>query len=237
MLNKVSIEKFEKGEILLINKEINWTSFDVVKKIKNLLNKHYNIKKLKVGHAGTLDPLATGLIIICTGKETKNISVYQEQKKEYIAELTLGKTTPSFDLETEIDGTFQINHINIELIKETIKQFIGNIKQIPPLYSAKWLGGKRAYELARKGKTVKMEPIEVEIENIEIIHFELPKLVLKIVCSKGTYIRSLAHDIGLALKSGAHLSGLIRTAIGKFKLTEAITIKNFEKKLLINQTN
>ncbi len=232
-----SLDKFEQGQILLINKEINWTSFDVVKKIKNLISKYYNLKTLKIGHAGTLDPLATGLILICTGKETKKMSILQEQKKEYIAEITLGNTTPSFDLETEINNTYPINHIDIELINETIKKFKGKIKQVPPLYSAKWLGGKRAYEFARKGKKINLEPIEIKINEIKIISFELPKLILKIQCSKGTYIRSLAHDIGKALKSGAYLSRLTRTAIGNYKLEDAIKIKDFERNLILNITN
>ena len=237
MINIDFKENIEEGQLFLINKELNWTSFDVVKKIKNLLIKHYKIKKIKVGHAGTLDPLASGLVIICVGKETKNIFKYQNQNKEYIAEIMLGKTTPSYDLETEVNQSFSIEHLNRKIIEDTLQKFIGKIKQVPPLYSAKWLGGKRAYEFARKGKKLDLEPREIEIEKIKIVSLKLPKLILEIKCSKGTYIRGLARDLGEVLNSGAYLSGLTRTAIGEFKLENAVTIKEFEKKLILNKTN
>lgn len=220
---------FEKGEIILINKEIGWTSFDVVKKVKNLVIKRTGNKKIKVGHAGTLDPLAKGLIIICTGKETKNVSYYQDKPKEYLAKLELGKTTLSYDLETEVNKVFATSHITNELISEVINDFKGLQMQEPPLYSAKWINGKRAYEYARKGEKRKLYPAQIEIYEIEIVNFKLPVLLLRILCSKGTYIRSLARDIGFALQSGAYLAELNRTKIGKYKLENAKTIKEFEE--------
>jgi len=227
---------FINGKVLLINKEIGWTSFDVVNKIRHLLHKNLNLKKLKVGHAGTLDPLANGLVIICTGKETKNIHKYQDQNKEYIAELVLGKTTPSHDLETKIDRVYKTEHINRDLIEEKIKYFVGRLKQVPPLFSAKRIGGKRAYEFARKGKEIELQANDIEIEEIKIIDFTMPVMKLKIVCSKGTYIRALVRDLGISLNSGAYLSALTRTAIGDFKLNDALSLINFEKNLLKNKT-
>lgn len=236
MSNHILKEQFENGRILLINKELNWTSFDVVNKTKILLKRYCGIQKIKVGHAGTLDPLATGLVIVCTGKETKNIIKYQDYNKEYIAEFKIGETTPSFDLETEVDEKYPTEHINLDLIKKQLNNFVGKLMQVPPVFSAKQVNGRRAYDYARKGKTVKLEPKQIEIEGIDIISFEMPKLILKILCSKGTYIRALARDFGIALKSGAYLSGLIRTAIGNYKLSDAITINELEKKLILNQT-
>ncbi len=237
MENLYTSEELYNGKIFLINKEKDWTSFDVVKKIRNIILKKIENKKIKVGHAGTLDPLATGLMLICVGRETKNIEKYQNQPKEYIAELYLGKTTPSFDLETEVDNTFPINHITRSYIEEKLKDFIGDIKQIPPIFSAKWIDGKRAYEYARKGEKIDMQPVNIKIYSINIVDFEAPVLHLRILCSKGTYIRALARDIGAALNSGAYLSQLERTKIGNFSLDEAIEINEFEKKLKIDKTN
>lgn len=221
---------FQEGEILLIDKPLLWTSFDVVGRLRVLMQKKYG-QKFKVGHAGTLDPMATGLLIICTGKKTKEIEKLQGCDKEYIATLELGKTTPSFDRETEVDHIYPINHITTALIEESLKNFIGTIDQIPPLFSAKFINGKRAYEYARKGHVIEMEPNKVSIKSIEILEFSSPNLKLKIVCSKGTYIRSLARDIGASLGSGAYLIGLRRTASGEFKIDEADTIESFSEKL------
>lgn len=220
------------GEVLLIDKFLDWTSFDVVNKIRYLLKKHYGIKKIKVGHAGTLDPLASGLVILCTGKKTKEIESYQAQEKEYIAEITLGATTPSFDLETEIDFTFETSHITEEEIYNTVKSFIGKQEQMPPMFSAKKVDGKRAYISARKGQELNLKKSEIEIFDLEILEKQIPeKITLKIRCSKGTYIRALARDIGIALSSGAHLTKLRRTKIGSFSVDNAITVDEFEKLL------
>ena len=221
----------QEGDVWLINKEIGWTSFDAVKKIKNLLKQHHGIKKIKVGHAGTLDPLAEGLIVVCLGKSTKKIAEIQEQEKEYIAGLELGKTTPSFDLETEVDGTYGTGHIDLEKVQSALKLFTGKIHQIPPAYSAKKWQGKRAYEYARKGEEPELKSVEVEIKDMEVIDFDNPTLKLKIVCGKGTYIRSLARDLGTALDSGAYLSALKRTRIGNYLLEDALTIQNLEEKI------
>lgn len=230
----LTTEELNNGKILLLNKDIGWTSFDVVKKTKNIIVKKTGNKNLKVGHAGTLDPLATGLMVLCTGKETKNIQKYQNEPKEYVAEFYLGKTTPSFDLETEIDKVYPIGHITKELVEEKLKSFLGITDQVPPLFSAKWINGKRAYEHARQGNEIELEPVNIEIYDIKIVHYEMPVLTLKISCSKGTYIRSLARDIGFALKSGAYLQNLVRTKIGSFKLEDSLKIDDFEKKLIIN---
>ena len=207
-------------------------SFDVVKKIKFSLQKKLNIKKLKVGHAGTLDPLATGLIIVCTGKKTKAITSMIEFEKEYIARIYIGATTPSYDLETEVDKKYPVDHINENLVIETLKSFIGEQEQIPPVFSAKKIQGERAYEKARKGLDIKMRTAIINIKKIELLSYKFPYIEIKVVCSKGTYIRSLAKDIGNAMKSGAYLAGLERTTIGNYKLENAITIKNFEKKII-----
>ena len=222
---------FIKGELILIDKPLNWTSFDVVKKIRRNIIIKLNQTGIKVGHAGTLDPLATGLMIICTGKLTKEISKYQEYHKEYIATLKLGATTPSFDLETDIDKTYPVNHINEGLINKTLKEYTGELYQIPPSFSAKFINGIRAYKYARSGKEINLKPSRIFIKEINILKFELPILKIKVICSKGTYIRSLVRDIGNSLNSGAHLIELIRTAIGKYKLDEAISIKDFENQL------
>lgn len=225
------INKYMAGQVLLFNKEANWTSFDVVNKVRNLIRKKYDIKKIKVGHAGTLDPLATGLVIVCTGKKTKTIEQYQAQEKEYIATIKLGETTPSFDLETEVDKTYPIDQITEESFKKAISEFIGKQEQMPPMFSAKRVNGKRAYISARKGKTLDLKPSKIEIYNIEIIKINLPYAELKITCSKGTYIRALARDIGTKLDSGAYLAKLIRTKIGDFSIKNALTIDKFEKML------
>lgn len=215
------------GHTLLINKPLRWTSFDVVKKIRNTLRTALQVKKIKVGHAGTLDPLADGLLIVCTGKFTKLINEFQAQEKEYTAEFTLGATTPSFDLETEINETFEYNHITEEMLKTTAASLTGNILQTPPIYSAIKQDGKRLYEYARKGEDVKIKERMVHVSKFELVKVEMPKVHVKIVCSKGTYIRSLAQTFGKNLNSGAHLSQLTRTRIGKFELSQAIDIQEF----------
>ena len=215
------------GHTLLINKPLRWTSFDVVKKIRNTLRTALNIKKIKVGHTGTLDPLADGLLIVCTGKFTKRINEFQAQEKEYTAEFTLGATTPSYDLETEIDETFEYKHINDKMLKAAAESLTGNILQTPPIYSAIKQDGKRLYEHARKGEDVKIKERMVHVSKFEIIKVEMPKIHVKIVCSKGTYIRSLVQTFGKNLNSGAHLSQLTRTRIGKFELSQAIDIQEF----------
>jgi tRNA pseudouridine55 synthase len=220
---------FQQGAFILLNKPYKWTSFDLVNKVKFKVKHKLRVKKIKVGHAGTLDPLATGLMIVCVGKYTKQIESYQSQVKEYIATLELGATTPSFDLETEIDQTYPTEHINRELIDEVLKGFIGEIKQRPPDYSAVKVNGKRAYEYARKGQEVEIKEKTLAIDEIEVLEYDQNILKLRIVCSKGTYIRALARDIGQALQSGAHLTALERTQIGEFKINDAIEIEDFIK--------
>ena len=215
------------GHTLLINKPLRWTSFDVVKKIHNALRSALQLKKIKVGHAGTLDPLADGLLIVCTGKFTKRINEFQAQEKEYTAEFTLGATTPSFDLETEVNETFEFNHITEDMLKTTAESLTGNILQKPPIYSAIKQDGKRLYEHARKGDDVKIKERMVHVSKFELVKVEMPKIHVKIVCNKGTYIRSLAQTFGKNLNSGAHLSQLTRTRIGKFELSQAIDIQEF----------
>ena len=226
---------FIEGEVIAINKDVDWTSFDVVNKIRYLIKKKYNIKKIKVGHAGTLDPKATGVVIVCTGKKTKQIDSYVAGIKEYIAEIKLGETTPSFDRETEPDNFFETKHITSESVKEAIKSFIGKQQQIPPMYSAIHINGKRAYEIARQGGSVEIKPREIEIFNIEILEENIPELKIKISCSKGTYIRALARDIGTKLDSGAYMTSLVRVASGNYRIDEALTIEQFENK--INKLN
>ncbi len=220
---------FKEGEVLLFDKPYEWTSFDLVNKVRKLLCNALGVKKLKVGHAGTLDPLATGLLIVCTGKATKTIDSYQAEEKEYIATLKLGATTPSFDLETEINETFPTEHINRDLIDKILQDFIGELDQIPPAFSAVKVNGKRAYEFARDGKDPKLKPKKLIIKEIEVVNFESSELILRIVCSKGTYIRGLARDIGKALNSGAHLIALKRTRIGKFLNTASMQLETLEK--------
>jgi tRNA pseudouridine55 synthase len=205
----------------------------MVKKVRNMVSKKLGVKKLKVGHAGTLDPLATGLMIICTGKATKEIESYQGLDKEYVAKFYLGATTPSSDLETEVDKTFPTEHIDLKLISKVLQDFKGESFQIPPVFSAKRIQGKRAYEFARKGEELAMRPQLINISELEVLDFDLPELILRINCSKGTYIRALARDIGKALDSGAYLASLRRTKIGRFSVEEALRIKKFEE-ILIN---
>lgn len=232
---------FRAGEMLLIHKPYTWTSFQVVNKMKYIIKHHSSLMldgkrvESKIGHAGTLDPLATGLLIVCTGKQTKNIEQYQAQEKEYTGTFFIGATTPCYDLEKEIDAYFPTAHITSELIYETTKQFIGKIQQTPPLFSAIKIDGKRAYDIARAGKTAEIKPKEITISEFEITRIELPEIDFRVVCSKGTYIRSLAYDFGLALNSGAHLIALCRTRIGSYKLEDAITLEQFEKELLVNK--
>ncbi|MDR3651366.1 MAG: tRNA pseudouridine(55) synthase TruB [Paludibacter sp.] len=211
---------FIEGEILYVAKPLNWTSFNLVSKLRWKLQKTLKVKKLKVGHAGTLDPLATGVMIICTGKSTKLIESFQYQTKEYIATLELGSTTPSFDLELPIDGTYPTGHITRELVNQVIPRFLGEIWQVPPAYSAVKVDGKRAYDYARDGQEVELKPKLLVIDDIEVLDFALPILKIRVVCSKGTYIRALARDIGLALASGAHLTALERTRIGNVRLED-----------------
>lgn len=217
----------ENGSVLLIDKPYTWTSFQVVKKIKFKLCRHYG-KKIKIGHAGTLDPLATGLLIICVGKFTKRIEEFQASEKEYTGTISLGATTPSYDLEHPIEKTYPINHITKEAVLQVAKDFIGIQKQVPPIFSAKWVDGKRAYKLAREEKIVELAPKEIEIMSFEITHIDLPNVDFKIVCSKGTYIRSIARDFGEKLNSGAYLSALKRTRIGDFHLKDAFKIEDLD---------
>lgn len=225
------LESYLEGTVLFIDKPLNWTSFDVVNKIRKALRQTLGIQKIKVGHAGTLDPLATGLVIICTGKATKQIMQYQDLEKAYEARIRLGATTPSFDLETQVDEVFPWEHITPDLIAHTLKQFTGEQQQIPPLFSAKSVDGKRAYILARKGQQVELKPQSITIHSIQLLLFDPPDLSIQVVCSKGTYIRSLARDIGVALNSGGHLTALRRTRIGPNRVEEAISIENFIENL------
>jgi tRNA pseudouridine55 synthase len=222
---------FMEGAVILIDKPVGWSSFDVVKKIRNLLRRKQGTKNIKVGHAGTLDPLATGLMILCTGKATREIEQYQGMQKEYEAVFRLGQTTPSFDMETEVDADYPTGHITPESILQTIDDFRGESEQVPPLFSAKRLGGKRAYEFARKGKEMSMSPVKITIHELELIGFKDLQLSLRILCSKGTYIRALARDFGRALNSGAYLARLRRTAIGHFSVKDALEPDDFEKML------
>jgi tRNA pseudouridine55 synthase len=224
-------EDYKNGQVLLIDKPLEWTSFQVVNKLRWHIKQRFGIKKIKVGHAGTLDPLATGLLIICTGKQTKEIHTYQGQVKEYTGTFTIGATTPSYDLETTIDKTFPTEHITEKILQQTTQQFIGDIQQKPPIFSAIKKEGKRLYELARKGETTEIKARTVTITEFEITEVNLPEVEFKVVCSKGTYIRSLAFDFGKALGSGAHLSALRRTRIGNFSVEKASSIEHFIENL------
>lgn len=226
-----TLEDYQNGQVLLIDKPLHWTSFQVVNKLRWEIRQKFKIKKIKVGHAGTLDPLATGLLILCTGKFTKKIDTYQAQEKEYTGTITVGATTPSYDLETEINETFPINHLTDELIHKTTKQFIGTIDQKPPIFSAIKKDGKKLYEIARAGETVEIKTRKITIFTFEITKIDLPNIDFRVVCSKGTYIRSLAFDFGKALNSGAHLTALRRTKIGNFSVNDAISVEEFIKKL------
>ncbi|AXT21191.1 tRNA pseudouridine(55) synthase TruB [Flavobacteriaceae bacterium AU392] len=220
-------EDYKSGQVLLIDKPLHWTSFQVVNKLRWEIRQAFNIKKIKVGHAGTLDPLASGLLVICTGKMTKQIDRFQGQIKEYTGTFTLGSTTPSYDLETEIDNTFSTEHLTRDLIINTTTKFIGDIEQVPPVFSALKKDGKRLYEFARAGESIEIKSRTVHVSEFEITNIEGFKIDFRVVCSKGTYIRSLANDFGKALNSGAHLSALRRTKIGDFNVDNAISIEQF----------
>lgn len=220
---------FKNGEVLLFDKPLEWTSFGVVKRVRNLISRHVGQKKIKVGHAGTLDPLATGLLILCTGKKTKTIPDLQVISKEYIADIYFGATTPSYDRETEIDKAYPTGHLSVEKIKAVLQQFTGKQLQKPPDFSAKHIDGQRAYKRARAGKPVDLKAVEVEFFELELLDYQEPVAQVRVHCSKGTYIRSLAHDLGQALNSGAHLAALKRTKIGDFYLDQAYSLEEFEK--------
>ena len=217
------------GEIFHVDKPLKWTSYDVVKRIRGILSRRTGKKKLKVGHAGTLDPLATGVMTIVTGKSTKLIEELQAHTKEYVATIRLGATTPSYDLETEVDAEYPWEHITREGVEETLTKFIGRIQQTPPAYSACKIDGKRAYKMARKGKEVNIKPKELVIDEIELLSFELPTIVIRVVCSKGTYIRALARDIGEALGSGGHLTALRRTRVGSVSVENCHSVDDLTK--------
>jgi tRNA pseudouridine55 synthase len=222
---------FQEGAVLYFDKPLHWTSFDLVSKLRYGISRLLKIKKIKVGHAGTLDPLATGVMIVCTGKATKRIDEFQYQDKEYIATLRLGATTPSFDLETEVDVTYDTDHITKALVEETLQGFVGSIEQVPPAFSACKVNGARAYELARKGIEVNLKPKLLVIDEIELLSWQPDELKIRIVCSKGTYIRALARDIGFALNSGAHLTALQRTRIGDVTLDKCLKIEDIENNI------
>ncbi|MDX2189016.1 MAG: tRNA pseudouridine(55) synthase TruB [Bacteroidota bacterium] len=215
---------YEEGQLLLIDKPKGWTSFDVVNKLR------YATKVKKIGHAGTLDPLATGLLIICTGKMTKQIDTFQAQTKTYEGEMVFGHTTPSYDAETEFDKDFEISHLTKELIVEKLKDFTGIINQFPPMYSAIKVDGKRLYDIARKGKTIELVSREVRIDLFELLSFEIPRFKFKVICSKGTYIRSLVHDLAKSLQSGAYLTELRRIGIGNYNVKDALSVEQFLQK-------
>ncbi len=229
----------KEGEVFLVDKPLHWTSFNVVNKIRWKIHKTMRVKNIKVGHAGTLDPLATGVMIICTGKATKRIEEFQYQTKEYVATLELGATTPCFDKELPVDATYPVEHITLEMVNKVIPTFTGEIWQVPPVYSAVKVEGKRAYDYAREGKEVELKPKLLVIDEIEVVSFEPPLLTIRVVCSKGTYIRALARDIGLALNSGAHLAALRRTRIGEVKVEQCHDVESLidhiEKELVKQQ--
>lgn len=215
---------FIDGEILCVDKPVGWTSFDAVKRIRGSLVRRLGVRKIKVGHAGTLDPLASGVVLICTGRATRRIEELQAGVKVYEAEVALGATTPSFDLETEIDGTYPTDHITREAVETALQSFVGRIEQVPPTFSACKIEGTRAYEYARKGEDVELKPKTLVIDSIELLSFSPTSISIRVTCSKGTYIRALARDIGVALGSGAHLTALRRTRVGDYDISEALTI-------------
>ncbi len=225
----LSEEFVKEGMVICLDKPLDWTSFNLVAKAKFPLQRRLHVKKLKVGHAGTLDPLASGVMIVCTGKATKRISEFQDQTKEYIATLKLGATTPSFDLEKEIDATYPTEHITPEMIQEVLPQFTGRIEQTPPAFSACKINGKKAYDLARAGKEVELKPKVLVIDELEILECNLPILKIRVVCSKGTYIRALARDIGEALQSGAHLIELRRTRVGDIQAKNCLNVEELQE--------
>lgn len=220
---------FKEGEVLCLNKPLRWTSFAVVGRVRYHICRKLKVKKLKVGHAGTLDPLATGIMIVCTGKATKRIEEFQYHTKEYVATLKLGATTPSFDLEKEIDATYPTEHITREMVEDTLRSFVGTIEQVPPAFSACKVDGKRAYDLARKGEEVALKAKTLVIDEIELMacNLDQQEITIRVVCSKGTYIRALARDIGQALNSGAHLTALCRTRVGNVSLKECLDLESF----------
>lgn len=226
---------FIEGEILYFNKPLTWTSFKLVAKVRHTICRHLDIKKLKVGHAGTLDPLATGVMIICTGRATKRIEEFQYQTKEYVATLELGATTPSFDLEKEIDKRFDFSHVTEKMVEEALPAFVGRIEQVPPSFSACKVDGKRAYDMARKGEEVILKPKVLVIDEIELLECQLPMIKIRVVCSKGTYIRALARDLGEALNCGAHLTALCRTRIGEIRLENCLNVDDYTKEMLDEQ--
>ena len=219
---------FKEGEILCFDKPLGWTSFKLVSHVRYHICRRMGVKKLKVGHAGTLDPLATGVMIVCTGKATKRIEEFQYHSKEYVADIRLGATTPSFDLEHEIDATYPTAHITRQLVEETLQRFKGEVWQVPPAFSACMVNGERAYDLARRGKEVELKPKLLVIDEIELMECRLPDIRIRVVCSKGTYIRALARDIGQALESGAHLTALRRTRVGEITLDDCLNPSDFK---------
>lgn len=223
-----NIDDYPGGIVIPVDKPYRWTSADVVRKVKFIAQKHFHKKNIKVGHAGTLDPLATGVLLVCIGKATKQAEALQAEQKEYIAHIELGATTPCFDLEKEIDKRYPYEHITREMVEKMIPDFIGEQDQIPPVFSAKLIDGTRAYEMARAGEEVVMKPSRITIYEMEIVEFSLPRLVLRVKCSKGTYIRSLARDVGAALGSGGHLTGLVRSSSGGFKVEDALKMEDME---------
>ena len=220
---------FLEGEVLFFDKPLYWTSFKLVKIVRTRISRKLKIKKIKVGHAGTLDPLASGVMIICTGKATKLIESFQYQTKEYVATLQLGATTPSFDRETEIDGVYPTEHITREGVETVLRQFVGSIQQVPPVYSACKIDGRRAYDFARKGEDVELKAKELVIDEIELLEYQSDIIKIRVVCSKGTYIRALARDIGQALDSGAHLIGLVRTRVGDVRLEDCLQVDQIDE--------
>lgn len=232
MSNREHLFDFVAGEMILIDKPLSWTSFDVVNLIRSFIRKQYDLKKLKVGHAGTLDPLATGLLIICTGKLTKTIDEYQGMDKTYVGSMKMGCTTPSFDEETEPDAHFDFSHLTDKELVGTSKNFLGNIEQVPPIYSAIKIAGKRAFEHARKKQDVVLKSRSVNIHQFDLYHIDLPNIDFSVICSKGTYIRSLVNDFGKSLNNGAYLTQLRRTAIGKYTVSDAYTLDEFKQKVL-----
>lgn len=223
-----NLDEYPNGVVLPFDKPYRWTSADVVRKVKFMAQKHFHKRNIKVGHAGTLDPLATGVLLVCIGKATKQAEALQAEQKEYIATVELGATTPCFDLEKEIDQRYPYEHITREMVDGVLPQFMGEIDQIPPIFSAKLIDGTRAYEMARAGEELQMKPSRIKIYELEVLEFALPKLVLRVKCSKGTYIRSLARDIGVALQSGGYLTGLVRTKSGGFDLKKALKMEDLE---------
>lgn len=229
LIRELPLNPFTEGAFIVVDKPLKWTSFDVVNKFRYLLTKQLGTKRVKVGHAGTLDPLATGVVVLCTGKYTKRIEEVQQMGKEYLATIELGATTPSFDLESEIDQRYPTDHLSIEKIRTVLQSFVGEIDQVPPIFSAVKVDGRRAYELARKGGEVELKSKRVRIDAIELLSCDLPVIEIKVTCGKGTYIRALARDIGFALDSGAHLTALKRTKVGAFGLEKAIEVEAFEE--------